>query len=46
MFHALAREKGLSLRVRLAEGTPETIETDQQRLEQVLNNLLSNALIH
>ena len=44
MFHALAGEKGLSLRVRLAEGTPETIETDQQRLEQVLNNLLSNAL--
>ncbi|MDC8447247.1 MAG: response regulator [Nitrospira sp.] len=44
MFQALADEKGVSLCVRLAEETPETIETDQQRLEQVLNNLLSNAI--
>jgi signal transduction histidine kinase len=44
MFQALAGEKGLSLSIRLAEDTPETIETDQQRLEQVLNNLLSNAI--
>jgi signal transduction histidine kinase/DNA-binding response OmpR family regulator len=43
-FQPVAGEKGLSLRVRLAEGLPETIETDQQRLEQVLNNLLSNAI--
>ncbi|QPD02324.1 MAG: Multi-sensor hybrid histidine kinase [Candidatus Nitrospira kreftii] len=43
-FQPMAGEKGLSLRVRLREGLPETIETDQQRLEQVLNNLLSNAI--
>lgn len=44
MFQPMAMDKGLSLHVRLAEGLPETIETDQQRLEQVLNNLLSNAI--
>jgi signal transduction histidine kinase/DNA-binding response OmpR family regulator len=43
-FQPVASEKGLSLRVRRAAGLPETIETDQQRLEQVLNNLLSNAI--
>ena len=43
-FQPMAGEKGLSLRIGLAEGLPETIETDQQRLEQVLNNLLSNAI--
>jgi signal transduction histidine kinase/DNA-binding response OmpR family regulator len=44
MFQPVAEDKGLSLRVRLADGLPETIETDQQRLEQVLKNLLSNAI--
>ena len=44
MFKPVAGDKGLSLRVQLADGTPETIETDQQRLEQVLYNLLSNAI--
>lgn len=44
MFQPVAEDKDLSLRVRLADGMPETIETDQQRLEQVLNNLLSNAI--
>ncbi|MBX3302164.1 MAG: response regulator [Nitrospira sp.] len=44
MFQPVAGDKGLSLRVRLVEGLPETIETDQQRLEQVLKNLLSNAI--
>ncbi|MDF0677186.1 MAG: response regulator [Nitrospira sp.] len=44
MFQPVAEDKDLSLRVRLADGMPETIETDQQRLEQILNNLLSNAI--
>ncbi|MDF0665473.1 MAG: response regulator [Nitrospira sp.] len=44
MFQPVAEDRGLSLRVRLADEMPETIETDQQRLEQVLNNLLSNAI--
>ncbi|OGQ89054.1 MAG: hypothetical protein A2512_01690 [Deltaproteobacteria bacterium RIFOXYD12_FULL_56_24] len=38
------RQKGVELGIWLAEGTPETIATDQQRLEQILNNLLANAL--
>ena len=38
------RQKGVVLTVLLAEGAPETMLTDQQRLEQILNNLLSNAL--
>lgn len=38
------RQKGVTLRVRLAEGGPESIATDQQRLGQILNNLLANAL--
>lgn len=44
MFQPVAKDKGLNLCVRLADGMPQTIETDQQRLEQVLNNLLSNAV--
>ena len=38
------RQKGIALAVSLAEGVPQAITTDQQRLEQILNNLLSNAL--
>jgi CheY-like chemotaxis protein len=38
------RQKGIALRICLAEGGPETIATDQQRLGQILNNLLANAL--
>jgi CheY-like chemotaxis protein/signal transduction histidine kinase/HAMP domain-containing protein len=38
------RQKGVELRVWIAEGGPETITTDQQRLEQIINNLLANAL--
>ena len=43
-FEPMAREKDLRLRMQLAAETPEVIETDQQRLEQVLKNLLSNAI--
>ncbi len=44
VFEPMAKQKGIELKVRRAEDCPDTIETDRQRLEQVLKNLLSNAL--
>lgn len=44
LFAPLADRKGLRLRVTQAPGVPESIESDRQRLEQVLKNLLSNAI--
>ena len=43
-FDPVARQKGLALRISVEPGTPETMETDAQRLGQILKNLLSNAL--
>ena len=43
-FDPVANKRGLALHFRLAPGAPASIETDPQRLEQVLRNLLSNAL--
>jgi len=43
-FDPIARNRGLALQLRAAQSAPECIETDPQRLEQVLRNLLSNAL--
>ncbi len=42
-FDPVAAQKGVLFRVKVAKDLPETIETDRQRLEQVLRNLLSNA---
>ncbi|RYY99620.1 MAG: response regulator [Chitinophagaceae bacterium] len=44
MFVPLAHDKGLAFEVQLAAGLPPQVETDRMRLEQVLKNLLSNAL--
>jgi CheY-like chemotaxis protein/signal transduction histidine kinase len=44
VFRPLAQEKKLELIVQLAEGLPESIETDVQRVQQILNNLLANAI--
>jgi len=44
-FQPQAQAKGLSLSVDLAKSLP-LIQADSQRLEQVLGNLLSNALRH
>ncbi len=43
-FDPIADQKGLELRLKTAPGTPESVVTDPQRLEQVIKNLLSNAL--
>jgi signal transduction histidine kinase len=42
-FLPLAREKGVALKVETRPGTP-AIETDRDALEQVMHNLLDNAL--
>ncbi|WP_309123176.1 response regulator [Paenibacillus sp.] len=42
-FRAVASEKGLGFRVVLRDGLPETVYSDERRLQQVLRNLLSNA---
>jgi HAMP domain-containing protein/signal transduction histidine kinase/CheY-like chemotaxis protein len=42
-FNPLAEEKGLDLVVKVGPSLPDTVETDVQRLHQVLKNLLSNA---
>ena len=43
-FAPLAGDKGLELTTDIAAGCPAVIETDRQRLDQVLKNLLSNAV--
>ena len=42
-FRPLAEEKGLEFEIGLGTGSPDAIETDEQRLQQILKNLLSNA---
>lgn len=43
VFEPVARQRGLSFRAQLAEGAPALLESDRQRLDQILRNLLSNA---
>ena len=43
-FQPVAEQKGLAFWTQIAPGAPEDVETDLHRLEQVLKNLLSNAL--
>jgi signal transduction histidine kinase/HAMP domain-containing protein/CheY-like chemotaxis protein len=42
-FEPVASDKGLKLDVVLADDVPSAIVTDEQRLQQILRNLLSNA---
>ncbi|MEA2266349.1 MAG: hypothetical protein QOE27_1932, partial [Solirubrobacteraceae bacterium] len=42
-FRPVASDKGLAFEIFAADGLPDTLVTDAQRLQQVLKNLLSNA---
>jgi CheY-like chemotaxis protein/signal transduction histidine kinase len=42
-FAPVAKEKGVTFTVTMADNLPATLHTDAQRVEQVLKNLLSNA---
>jgi CheY-like chemotaxis protein/two-component sensor histidine kinase len=44
LFAPIAREKNLDLTVNIHKDAPALIETDKMRLEQIIKNLLSNAL--
>jgi CheY-like chemotaxis protein len=43
-FEAVASEKGLALEFDVAADVPQSLTTDVRRLQQILRNLLSNAL--
>jgi CheY-like chemotaxis protein/signal transduction histidine kinase/HAMP domain-containing protein len=43
-FKPVIEEKGLKLKVEMDDDLPEYIETDAQRVEQVIKNLISNAI--
>jgi HAMP domain-containing protein/signal transduction histidine kinase/DNA-binding response OmpR family regulator len=43
-FRPLAADKRLGFRVHVEPDVPESLRTDEQRLQQVLRNLLSNAI--
>jgi len=45
LFQPQADEKGISVKLDLAE-VPITLQADEQRLRQVMNNLVTNALRH
>jgi HAMP domain-containing protein/CheY-like chemotaxis protein len=42
-FRPLAEQKSLEFEIEIAPDVPEALQTDAQRLQQVLKNLLSNA---
>ncbi len=44
LFGPIAKDKNLDLHLVIQEDTPAQLETDKMRLEQILKNLLSNAL--
>jgi signal transduction histidine kinase/DNA-binding response OmpR family regulator len=43
-FEPVARDRGLAFRTQVAADAPPAVETDPQRLEQILRNFVSNAL--
>ncbi len=43
-FRHMASEKGLNFAVNIANDLPPTIHSDRQRVEQIIKNLVSNAL--
>jgi len=43
LFKDVAADKGVQFSIEVAEGLPDAIRTDSQRLQQILRNLLTNA---
>ena len=43
-FQHMVKDKGLELKVSIAKNTPKYIRGDRRRIEQVIKNLMSNAL--
>ncbi len=43
LFGQIAENKGLEFKIVISEDVPESILTDEQRVQQILKNLLSNA---
>src|SRR3954454_17060666 len=43
VFRPIAEQQELSFTVEIGEGLPDTITTDEHRVQQILKNLLSNA---
>ena len=44
LFEPIAKDKDIAFKIEINNGTPEYIETDRLRVEQILRNLISNAL--
>ncbi len=44
VFAPLAREKALELRIEVGRDLPDAIRTDRRRLDQILTNLIGNAI--
>jgi signal transduction histidine kinase/DNA-binding response OmpR family regulator/CHASE3 domain sensor protein len=44
LFTQVAKSKALDFNIQIANNVPAVIETDKMRLEQILKNLISNAL--
>ncbi|WP_026903470.1 response regulator [Pedobacter glucosidilyticus] len=44
IFNPLAKEKNIALRLKLDQEAPQKIITDKLRLDQILKNLISNAI--
>ena len=43
-FSHMASDKGLSFDINISEGLPDSIITDKKRLDQIMGNLISNAV--
>ncbi|MCY7421186.1 MAG: response regulator [Chitinophagaceae bacterium] len=44
IFEVVANEKSIEFTILISGAAPKTVQTDKQKLEQILKNLLSNAL--
>jgi len=44
IFNPIAKKRGLEFQIHIADNVPDIFSSDGQRLEQILRNLLSNAM--